>query len=106
MGRVMQAHSHLEVLDTLSIFLKLHRTTVIDENNDVEQRNLDEIRGELEGEFPVRREGLQRPSLDDPLSDSLEGLRRRIERLQVLLSSVSPAANENKTTHILNTVLQ
>jgi hypothetical protein len=76
---------HLQVFDTFSSLLKLHRTAVIAEDDDVEQGNLDEVGRELEREFPSGGQGLQSAALDDSLSNLVEGLGRGIERLEVLL---------------------
>jgi len=78
---------HLQILDSLAVLLKLHRTTIVDKHHDVKQRDLDEIGGQLEREFPSGSEGLKRSALDHSLSDGLKSLWRGVERLQVLLRS-------------------
>lgn len=78
------ARSHLEILDTLPALLKRHTPRVIHEHNHVEERDLNEVRGELGGEAPRLGQLLERAGTVDPLGDLVEAL-RRVERLEVLL---------------------
>lgn len=87
-SRHTSKHSHLEILDPLAVLLKLHTSRVIHQNDHVKQRNLDEVRGELDGQTPCRREGREGSGLIHAVGDLLE-LLRLVEGLEVLLV-VSP----------------
>jgi hypothetical protein len=79
------AEDHLEVVDTLAALLEGHRARVVNEDDSVEERDLDEVDGELGGETPLRRELLEGTSLDNAVRDALHVGRVAVERLDVLL---------------------
>lgn len=78
----------LEILDSLAILLKRHTARIIHQHHHVKQTDLDEIRCELDGQLPRRRELLQRARLDDPLGNLVQVL-RLVKALQVLLCAMS-----------------
>ncbi len=79
------AEDHLEVVDTLAALLEGHRAGVVNEDDRVEERDLDEVDGELGGETPLRRELLEGTGLDNAVRDALNVGRVAVERLDVLL---------------------
>lgn len=79
------AEDHLEVVNTLAALLEGHRARVVDEDDDVEERNLDEVDSELGRKAPLRRELLERAGLHNALRDALDVGRVAVERANVLL---------------------
>lgn len=84
------AEDHLEVVDALAALLERHRARVVDEYDSVEERDLDEVDGELSGEAPLRRELLERAGLHNAVGDALDIGRVAVERANVLLESAHP----------------
>lgn len=77
--------SHLQIINPLAILLKRHTSRIITQDDDIKQRNLDEIQRDFLGQSPFRCDSVQSAGLSDSSGDLFEGL-GRVESLEALLS--------------------
>jgi len=71
-GESNLAEDHLEIINALAVLLERHTARVVDQDDNVEERNLDEVRSELDRETPSGRELVEHARLGDALSDLLD----------------------------------
>jgi len=83
-GESNLAEDHLEIINALAVLLERHTARVVDQDDNVEERNLDEVRSELDRETPSGRELVEHARLGDALSDLLDRP-GRVEGIQVLV---------------------
>ena len=76
--------SHLQIFDPFTTLLELHRTGIVAEEHDVEQRDLDQVRSELFRQAPLLADPVQSARLGDPPGNLFQRL-RLVKRFEVLL---------------------